>query len=63
MNKQTYLSGLLECESLRREGYTLGQLKSFLDQEATLVDYRLDKWCEGFLGGIEHFIRLEQLKL
>ena len=65
-SKETYLQGLQECEKMNKSGdYDLVQLQGYLDNEVAIVDgdYRWDNWVEGFQGGIEHFIRLNKLKL
>ena len=63
MSKPTYLQGLQDCEKMFHiEGYTLEQLRAYIDNENDLLDYRGADWVEGFVGGIDHFVRLEKLK-
>ena len=63
MSKPTYLQGLQECEKMFNiDGYTLEQLRDYIDNEGDLLDYRWTDWFDGFVGGIDHFVRLEKLK-
>ena len=63
MGKPTYLQGLQECEKMFNiDGYTLEQLRAYIDNEKDLLDYRWTDLLNGFVGGIDHFVRLEKLK-
>lgn len=51
MRKQTWMDGLLDAERMHHlQGYTLDNLKHYLQDEASIVsdDYHWSGWCEGF---------------
>ena len=56
--KPTYLSGVIECEDLLNNGYTLRELREFIEFEATVLDYRWNDWVLGFTEGIEYFEKM-----
>ena len=59
--KPTYLEGVKECESLYQSGLTFIELRSFIEKESSILDYRWSEWVLGFLDGIMHFEMLEGL--
>ena len=57
--KPTYLEGIKDCEAMYKAGYSFVELKDFIKQEDSLVDYRWVNWVDGFTDAIKHFEKLD----